>query len=306
MSERLSIIVPAYNEEKNISYIYQKIKASLKEFDCEIIIIDDGSSDNTFQEVKKISYNDKSVKGISFSRNFGHQIALLAGLKEAKNDLVVMMDADGQHPPELIPALVDEIKKGFDIVNTRRIATKGIGFFKRITSRLYYKLLNFLTDIKVEYASSDFRIMTRQAVDAFLLMEEQNRFTRGMISWMGFKQSVVEFEAPKRFAGDTKYTLRKMLRFGVDGITSFSAKPLKISFYFGLITLLLGVCYALYAIIIYFLGKAVPGWTSLMLTVLFIGGVQLLGIGILGEYLAKIFNEIKGRPHYFIKNRCGD
>lgn len=306
MPEKLSIVIPAYNEEKNIFYIYQKIKDSLKEMEYEIIFVDDGSSDNTFQEVKKVSEKDEFVKGISFSRNFGHQIALLAGLQEAKNDLVVMMDADGQHPPELIHVLINEVQKGFDIVNTRRTLTKGIGFFKRVSSKLYYKMLNFLTEIKVEYASSDFRIMTRQAVEAFLSMGEQNRFTRGMISWMGFKQSVIEYEAPERFAGDTKYTLRKMLRFGIDGITSFSAKPLKISFYFGLITLLLGVCYAIYAIVIYFMGKAVPGWTSILLTVLFIGGVQLLGIGILGEYLAKIFNEIKGRPHYFIKNRCED
>ena len=306
MPEQLSVIIPAYNEEKNISYIYQKLKNSLKDFEYEILFVDDGSTDNTFKEIENISGQDKSVKGISFSRNFGHQIALLAGLKESKNDLVVMMDADGQHPPELIPNLVEEIKKGNDIVNTRRVSTKGIGIFKKISSKLYYKFLNLLTDIKVEYSSSDFRIMTRQAVDAFLSMEEQNRFTRGMISWMGFKQSVIEYQAPERFAGETKYTLRKMLRFGVDGITSFSAKPLKISFYFGLITLLLGVCYAIYAIVIYFMGKAVPGWTSILLTVLFIGGVQLLGIGILGEYLAKIFNEIKGRPHYFIKNRCGD
>ena len=306
MSEQLSVIIPAFNEDKNIPYIYQKLKESLKDFEYELIFVDDGSNDNTFQEIKNISDKDKFVKGLSFSRNFGHQIALLAGLKESRNNLVVMMDADGQHPPELIPALVDEVKNGFDIVNTRRISTKGIGVFKKMTSKLYYKLLNLLTDIKVEYSSSDFRIMTRQAVDAFLLMEEQNRFTRGLISWMGFKQSVIEYEAPKRFAGDSKYTFSKMLHFGVDGITSFSAKPLKISFYFGLITLLLGVCYAIYAVVIFFMGKAVPGWTSILLTVLFIGGVQLLGIGILGEYLAKIFNEIKGRPHYFIKDRCGE
>ncbi|HRW62234.1 MAG TPA: glycosyltransferase family 2 protein [Bacteroidales bacterium] len=305
MNDLLSIIIPTYNEEKNISYIYQKIKESAGAFQYEIIFIDDGSFDNTFNEIKHISDIDNQAKGISFSRNFGHQIALLAGLNESKGDIVVMMDADGQHPAELIPILIDKVKEGYDIVNTRRKTTEGIGFFKKVSSRFYYSFLNFLTDIKIEYSSSDFRAMTRKAVDAFLQLEETNRFTRGLISWMGFNQAIVEYNAPKRYAGETKYTLKKMLRFGIDGITSFSAKPLKISFYFGLITLLLGVIYGIYAIAIYTLGKAIPGWTSILLTVLFIGGVQLLGIGILGEYLAKIYNEIKGRPHYFIKNRCG-
>jgi len=305
MNDLLSIIIPTYNEEKNISYIYQKIKESAGAFQYEIIFIDDGSFDNTFNEIKHISDIDNQAKGISFSRNFGHQIALLAGLNESKGDIVVMMDADGQHPAELIPILIDKVKEGYDIVNTRRKTTEGIGFFKKVSSRFYYSFLNFLTDIKIEYSSSDFRAMTRKAVDAFLKLEETNRFTRGLISWMGFNQAIVEYNAPKRYAGETKYTLKKMLRFGIDGITSFSAKPLKISFYFGLITLLLGVIYGIYAIAIYTLGKAIPGWTSILLTVLFIGGVQLLGIGILGEYLAKIYNEIKRRPHYFIKNRCG-
>ena len=306
MVEKLSIVIPAFNEEKNIEFIYNKIKDSLTKLKFELIFVDDGSTDNTFKEIKKISENDKKVKGVSFSRNFGHQIAILAGLKETKGDVIIMMDADGQHPAEIIPELNSKYKEGYDIVNTRRNSTKDIGFFKRFSSKLYYRFLNLLTDIKVEYSSSDFRLMSRKAVDAFIEMEEQNRFTRGMISWMGFKQTIVEYDAPKRHTGQSKYTLKKMCRFGIDGITSFSSKPLKLSFYLGLIALLIGVSYSVYALVTYFTGNAVPGWTSLLLSILFIGGVQLLGIGILGEYLAKIFNEIKKRPHYFIDDRCGE
>lgn len=306
MAKNLSVVIPAFNEEKNIVYIYQKLKDSLNDYEYELIFVDDGSSDKTFQEINKISKADKNVKGLSFSRNFGHQIALLAGLKESENDYVVMMDCDGQHPPEIIPELLKKLDEGYDIVNTRRVSTKGVSFFKKLSSKLYYRFLNFLTDIEIEYSSSDYRVMTRQAVDAFLTMEEQNRFTRGMISWMGFKQDIVEYHAQERFAGSTKYTLKKMFRLGIDGITSFSAKPLQVSLFFGLIALLLGFFYGVYALVVYFLGQAIPGWTSLLLTILFLGGIQLLGIGILGGYLAKIFNEIKGRPHYFIKNRCGE
>ena len=305
MFEDLSIIIPAYNEEKNIVFIYEKIKAVLEQYSYELIFIDDGSSDSTFDEITKIAKVDNRVKGISFSRNFGHQIALLAGIKKASKNLIVMMDADGQHPPELIPDLIQKSCDGFDIVNTRRLSTKGIGWFKRLSSRMYYRILNGLTDIRIEYASSDFRLLTRKAANAFLEMEEQNRFTRGMISWMGFKQAIIEYDAKERFAGNSKYTLRKMFRFATEGITSFSVKPLKISFYIGLIALFVGSLYAAYAIVVFLLGKTVMGWTSTLLTILFLGGIQLLGIGILGEYTAKIYNEIKKRPHYFIKDECG-
>jgi len=305
MQEKISIVIPAFNEEKSLNYIYDQLSNLLKVFELEIIFIDDGSSDQTFTIIKEIAKKDSRVKGISFSRNFGHQIAIMAGLHESNGEVIVMMDADGQHPVKLIPKLVSKYQEGFDIVNTRRKSTAGVGIFKKLSSRIYYKILNFLTDIRIEYSSSDFRLMSRKAVDAFVEMQEQNRFTRGMISWMGFDQSIIDYDAPKRFAGDSKYTLKKMIHFGVDGITSFSAKPLKISFYFGLIVLIFGIIYAIYAVVVYFMGYTSPGWTSIMLTVLILGGVQLLGIGILGEYLAKIFNEIKRRPHYFIKDRCG-
>ncbi len=301
---KLSIVIPAYNEEKNILPLYQKICRVLNNLEFECIFVDDGSSDNTFNEIKKISKKDKRIKGISFSRNFGHQTALLAGLKESENEIVISMDADGQHPPEIIPKLTEEYKKGFDIVNTRRISTADAGFFKRLSSKWYYLLLNALTDVKIEKNSSDFRLMSRKAVDAFLQIDEKDRFTRGLIKWIGFKQSIIEFEAPKRMHGKSKYTLRKMLRFAFDGITSFSSKPLKFSMITGILSILAGFIYSIYILIMYFSGNTTPGWASMMLVILILGGFQLLSIGIIGEYISRIFNEAKNRPHYFIKEKC--
>ncbi len=301
---KLSIVIPAYNEEKNILPLYQKICRVLNNLEFECIFVDDGSSDNTFNEIKKISKKDKRIKGISFSRNFGHQTALLAGLKESENEIVISMDADGQHPPEIIPKLTEEYKKGFDIVNTRRISTADAGFFKRLSSKWYYQLLNALTDVKIEKNSSDFRLMSRKAVDAFLQIDEKDRFTRGLIKWIGFKQSIIEFEAPKRMHGKSKYTLRKMLRFAFDGITSFSSKPLKFSMITGILSILAGFIYSIYILIMYFSGNTTPGWASMMLVILILGGFQLLSIGIIGEYISRIFNEAKNRPHYFIKEKC--
>lgn len=301
---KLSIVIPAYNEEKNILPLYQEICRVLNNLEFECIFVDDGSSDNTFNEIKKISEKDKRIKGISFSRNFGHQTALLAGLKESENEIVISMDADGQHPPEIIPKLTEEYEKGFDIVNTQRISTADAGFFKRLSSKWYYQLLNALTDVKIEKNSSDFRLMSRKAVDAFLQIDEKDRFTRGLIKWIGFKQSIIEFEAPKRMHGKSKYTLRKMLRFAFDGITSFSSKPLKFSMITGILSIFAGFIYSIYILIMYFSGNTTPGWASMMLVILILGGFQLLSIGIVGEYISRIFNEAKNRPHYFIKEKC--
>ncbi|MFA4851734.1 MAG: glycosyltransferase family 2 protein [Bacteroidales bacterium] len=300
----LSIVTPCYNEEKNIEQLYNELLPVLKNI-CshyEIVFVDDGSKDNTFSVIKEIAEKNKNVIGLSLSRNFGHQVAIMAGLQHSKGDLVVMMDADMQHPPEIIPQLIFEYEKGFDIVNTKRLDSEDTGFFKKISSRCFYRFINFLSDVKIEPAAADFRLMTRKAVNAFLQLEEKDRFTRGLVSWMGFKQSVVEYNASSRFAGKSKYTFRKMLRFGIDGITSFSSKPLRISFYTGFIVFLAGLIYALYAIVQNIKGETVPGWTSILVTVLIIGGIQLLSIGIIGEYIARIFNEAKARPLYFIKD----
>ena len=299
----LSIVIPCFNEESNIEQLINELVPVLKNLNYEIIFVDDGSKDNTFLLIKNISGKNKNITGISLSRNFGHQVAIMAGMQQSKGDVVIMMDADLQHPPQIIPQLIAEYEKGFDIVNTKRLETKGESSFKKLTSKSFYCLINFLSDVKIEPASADFRLMSRKAVDAFLQFEEKDRFTRGLVSWMGFKQSIIEYNASSRFAGKSKYTFKKMFRFGMDGITSFSTKPLRISFYTGFIVFFIGIAYSIYAIIKNILGETVPGWTSILVSVLIIGGIQLLSVGIIGEYIARIFNETKARPLYFIKDK---
>ncbi|KKL17298.1 hypothetical protein LCGC14_2486970, partial [marine sediment metagenome] len=244
------------------------------------------------------------VKGIAFSKNFGKTLAIYAGLRESRGDFVITMDSDGQHPPSLIPELIEKQREGFEIVNTRREQNKGVGFLSRMRSRTFYRFINFLSDVKVEPLASDYRLMTRKAVDAFLTLEERDRYTNGLISWMGFRQTSIPFTAPRRHAGRTSFSGRMLLRLGLDGITSFSAKPLRISFTLGLIILVFDFAYGIYAILNFFFGTTIPGWTSMMFTILFLGGVQLVSIGIIGEYIARLFNESKRRPHYFIQDRC--
>lgn len=301
----ISIVIPVFNEDKNLELLYEKLASALKSIKkkYEIVFVDDGSEDKSFEIIRKLHENDNLIKGLSLSRNFGHQIALFAGMESAVGDVLIMMDADFQHPPEVIKMLYQKYLEGFDIVNTRRIETMGVGFFKRISSKLYYKIINLVSDLKIEASSSDFRLMNRKSVNAFLQFHERNRFNRGLISWMGFKQGIIEYNAPSRFKGHTKYTLRRMLSLGLDGITSFSSKPLRISFYTGLIIFFFGLAYGIFAVINHFRGSNIPGWTSIILIILLVGGFQLLSLGIIGEYIARIYNESKSRPIYFLKDR---
>lgn len=300
----LSIVLPSYYEEENIEYIYEQIIAVLPEDeDTELIFVDDGSKDNTFGKIQELSKKDQRVKGIRLSRNFGHQVALLAGMKEAVGDMIITMDADGQHPAGVIPELLKKQKEGFDIVNTRRLESKNTGWFKRKSSRWFYRLINLMSDVKIEPASADFRLMTRKALDAYLEIGEHDRFTRGLVGWIGFRQAIVAFAPDDRNAGVTKYTFRRMRQFAFDGITSFSSKPLRMSMYFGIVVFILAILYAIYAVIMHFTGHTNPGWTSLLITILMLGGIQLFSIGIIGEYISRIYNEAKGRPHYFISER---
>lgn len=302
-SVHISIVIPLLNEEGNIQVLYNSLLPVVQTIspDYEIIFVDDGSKDRSFEIITNLSNGNNRVLGISLSRNFGHQIALAAGMEHASGEVVVSMDADMQHPPEVILELYKKYKEGYDIVNTVRTETADSGAFKKITSSWFYKLINSLSDIHIEPAAADFRLMNRTTVNAFLQLKEKDRFTRGLISWMGFKQAMVEYVAPSRFSGKSKYSILKMFRFAADGITSFSAKPLRISFFSGLAVSLIGLLYAIYAVIEYFSGKTIPGWTSILVSVLIIGGIQLISIGIIGEYLARVFNEAKNRPLYLVK-----
>lgn len=299
-----SIVIPVYNEEGNIEALYQSLKSIFQQLDVsyEIIFSDDGSSDNSFGIIKRISQSDSSVRGISLSRNFGHQVALAAGLEHAQgSEAVIMMDADMQHPPEVIPEMLKKFKEGYDIVNTVRSTTADSGIIKRATSKVFYKLLNRLSEVPIESSAADFRLMNRKTVNAFLRLKEKDRFTRGLISWMGFRQTKIFYDAPSRTSGESKYTFKKMFHLAIAGLTSFSAKPLRISFYAGLLFAALGLLYAIFAVIENLRGHTVEGWTSILVSVLIIGGVQLISIGIIGEYLARVFSEAKDRPLYFIK-----
>jgi len=303
----ISVVVPVLNEQSNVRPLWQRLAGALtsmgKRF--EVIFVDDGSQDQTFTVVKALHAEDQRVRGLSFSRNFGHQIALLAGLREARGDVVVTLDGDLQHPPEVIPQLYARYEEGYEIVNTRRMDEPGASTFKKITSRGFYRLINQLSDVRIEPASADFRLMSRAAVRAFLEMPERDRFTRGLVSWMGFRQAIVEYQAEPRAAGETKYSLQKMMHFALNGITSFSSKPLRISFYMGCLISLTGLLYAVYAVAEFFVGNTFPGWTSILVSLLIIGGVILINLGIVGEYIARIFNEVKGRPLYFIREETG-
>ncbi|MFN8208317.1 MAG: glycosyltransferase family 2 protein [Bacteroidales bacterium] len=300
----LSLVIPLYNEAENITQLVKEVCAVLEgtKTSWELILVDDGSTDQSFEMIRQLHAENSAIRGYSLSRNFGHQVALLAGLEKAKGEVIITMDADLQHPPSVIPELIEKYNEGFQLVNTRRIDKGDIGWFKKGTSRFFYRFINSMAEVHIAEASSDFRLMNRRVLDAFLQFRERARFTRGLVSWMGFRQTFVNYEAPARFAGKSKYTLRKMLYFALDGITSFSTKPLRISGYVGVLVFISGLLYSIYALVQFAHGRTVPGWTSLLITVLIIGGIQLLALGILGEYMARIFNEAKARPIYFIKD----
>ena len=298
----ISIIIPSYNEEKNINLLFKSIIDTLTDYKLEIIFIDDGSSDRTLFEIKKIAQVNSFVKYISFSRNFGHQKALMAGLNVASGDAVISMDADMQHPVSVIPKLIQEWKKGADIVYTIR-QDKDLSFGKKITSSIFYKIINALSDVEIKKGTADFRLTDKKVVDELKKMNELHIFYRGLIPWMGFSSVGIEYLAEDRANGTTKYTLKKMLNFALDGITSFSTKPLRISIFTGVIIAFLAFIYGLFAIYAsLFTEHVISGWASTISVILFIGGIQLIILGIIGEYVGKMYMENKNRPNYIIKD----
>ncbi len=306
MSNKLiSIVVPMYYEEKVADECYKRLKKVMNdnEINYEFIFVNDGSKDKTFEILNKIAEEDNNTKIISFSRNFGHQIAVTAGVDKAKGDAVVVIDADLQDPPELIPKMIDLWNEGYKVVYAKRKKRKGESFFKLFTAGMFYRILDKMTDIDIPLDTGDFRLMDRDVVNVLKTMKENNRFVRGMVSWVGFKQTPIEYERDERFAGETKYPLKKMIKFASDGIISFSAKPLKLMGSLGVFCVSISLIIFLYALIRKLTNdvNVVSGWASIMTAVTFLGGVQLLSISVLGEYIGRIYDESKGRPLYVIE-----
>jgi polyisoprenyl-phosphate glycosyltransferase len=304
----LSIVLPAYNEEKNAPVAYAKLREILESqgVTFEIVFVDDGSSDSTASVVGELCKGDGRLKLLRLSRNFGHQMALTAGLAHSKGRAVITMDADMQHPVSVIPEMLRRWRAGDHIVNCIREYGSDVGFFKRFTSLLFYKLLRFLADIPVEANVADFRLMDRKVVDLLNGLEERSRYLRGLTTWVGFRSSRLHYQADPRFSGVTKYSFKKMCRLASDGVTNFSVKPLRLSAYLGLAFSGLGVFYGFYILYGYFVLKnAVPGWTSMILVILIFSGLHFLGLGLLGLYLGKVYEEVKRRPLFIVMEKIG-
>lgn len=300
----ISVIVPSFNEEKNVPLIYERLTSTLSQIsdDYEIIFVNDCSKDNTLEVIKQLSKKDSHVKYISFSRNFGHQIAVSAGLDMCKGKAVVIIDGDLQDPPELILEMYKKYQEGYKVVYAKRKTREGETWFKKATAKLFYRFLAAMTSIEIPVDVGDFRLIDKVIVKHLRNMPEKSKYIRGQISWIGYKQTFVEYHRDARLYGKTNYPLKKMLRLAFDGITAFSDKPLKMASAIGIISAILSLLAIVYALISHFIfDSAVSGWTSLIISVLFIGGVQLITIGIIGEYIARINNDVRNRPLYIIE-----
>ncbi len=304
----LSIVVPVYNEVDVIEHFHQTVSDVIRTLGIpyEILFVDDGSEDGTFNRIQELAHQDSHVAALRFSRNFGHQSALFAGLSHASGAYILMMDGDLQHPPSLIPELWNWAQQEFDIVYTIRQSSEGIGWFKKLTSTLFYKIFSYLTDVELHPNTADFRIITRQVCDTITAMDERDVFLRGIFSWVGFRQKGLEYTAHERAQGSSKYTVRKMLNLSLSGITSFSTVPIRLSLVLCGFSLLVACSYSLYALYVkFFLNKAVQGWTSLLILIaIFCSGIFIM-LGIIGEYVAKIHLETKKRPRYIIARTVG-
>ncbi len=307
MSCELSVVVPVFNEEGNIPELYRRLVPVLE--GCvasfEVVFVDDGSRDRSWELVRDLAGRDGRVRGLKFSRNFGHQMAFAAGLEQARGEAVVIMDADLQDPPEVIPELVGRFREGWDVVYAQRRRREGESAFKLWTAKAFYRLLRRITPVDIPLDTGDFRLMSRRAVDAFRRLGERHRFTRGLVAWLGFRQTGVLYDRAARHAGDTKYPLRKMVRFAIDAITSFSHVPLQLATWLGFAVSAFAFAYILVVLVLKVVGISWPGYTSLMAAILFLGGVQLVMIGLLGEYLGRVYDEVKRRPLYLVQEEVG-
>lgn len=308
MKKKISVIVPMYFEEDVAKESYARISNILKsitEYDYEIVCVNDGSKDKTLKILEELAQTDDKLKIISFSRNFGHQAAVTAGLKFVTGDAIVIIDADLQDPPEVIPDMLKLWEQGYEVIFGKRKSRAGESPFKLLSAKMFYKTLNALSDVDIPRDTGDFRLVDRKVVDTINSMPEHNKFLRGLFSWVGYKQIPFEYERKKRFAGKTKYPLRKMLKLAGDGIVSFSSKPLKIVGGLGIFSIILSFGLLIYAIVSYIfkLNNLSAGWTSLMVGITFFAGVQLLSLWIISEYIGRIYDETKQRPQYIINKK---
>ena len=306
--KKVTLVIPMYYEEKVAEECYKRVKENLEKlenYNYEIIFINDGSKDKTLEIIEDISKKDKNVKIISFSRNFGHQAAVTAGLQYVTGDAIVIMDADLQDPPELIPDMLKLWEDGNEVIYGKRKSREGESAFKLLTAKMFYKTLNALSDVEIPRDTGDFRLVDRKVVDTINSLPEHNKFLRGLFSWVGYKQIPFEYERKERFAGETKYPLKKMLKLASDGIISFSTKPLKIVGALGMFSLIVSICLLIYTLVSYF-SKSIAisaGWTSMMIVITFFSGIQLMSIWIIAEYVGRIYDETKQRPQYIIDKK---
>jgi len=302
----LSLVLPIYNEGEVIPELHTRLQAFLEELDldAEVIFVDDGSKDQSLKLLRERANDEPRYRILSFSRNFGHQAAITAGVDYARGKAVVVMDADLQDPPSVVVEMVAKWREGFDVVYGRRRHREGESFFKLLTAKWFYRIFAFMIPIEVPLDTGDFRLMSRRVVIALRALRETHRFVRGLVAWVGFRQTAVLYDRPGRFAGETKYPLRKMLRFALDGITSFSILPLRLATYLGVLVSFCSVGVAIYAVIARFvLRTTVPGWTATVVVVSLLAAAQLLMIGILGEYIGRIYEQVKARPPYLVRDR---
>lgn len=304
--KKISVVIPMYCEEEVVDICYKRVVNNLNKlsdkYNYEIIFINDGSKDSTLEILKKISDNDKNVKIISFSRNFGHQAAVTAGIRNVTGDAVIIMDADLQDPPELFEGMIEKWEDGYEVVYGKRKTREGESIFKLLTARMFYNTLNKLSEIEIPKDTGDFRLVDRKVIDVIATLPEHNKFLRGLFSWVGFNQYAYEYNRVNRVAGKTKYPFKKMFKLATDGILSFSAKPLKIVGAIGIFSVIVSIIILIYSIVSYMfkLNSLTPGWTSIMCTMTFIGGIILISLWMIGEYIARIYEESLGRPEYII------
>ncbi len=303
--KKISLLIPVYNEQEVLRHLYErlnKLAGEVPHYDFEFLFINDGSRDNTLEMIKKYAETDARIAYVNLSRNFGKETAMIAGLDHVTGDATVIIDADLQDPPELVPRMITYWEEGYDDVYAKRKSRAGESWFKKITSEVFYKVLQKSTSIPIQQDTGDFRLLSKRCVEALTQFRESQRYTKGMFSWIGYKKKEILYDRDPRAAGETKWNYSKLTNFAIDGITSFTTAPLRISSVFGILVSLAAFIYILYLVVrTMFFGTDLAGYPSMMAVILFLGGIQLLSLGVIGEYIGRIFNETKNRPLYLVE-----